>query len=326
MSAYLQRLLARTAPGTGIALSPPSIPVAPLSSPLAAHDQRLGLPDLEPAVPSEFDQPQPDEKRLETGGERRRPDDRKPPRKESADTRRRIPPELRLVGEAPYPPPKAGAPAKSGPDSPAPMPASVDAPAFAPGPLDIAPVDLEPIVESVEEETVLPIADKEDGSIEAPAPAPRAKMPLNLPGETDDSETRLDRGEPVEDARRSIEFRPVTDIEPAARKRIPLPEPYEIDDAADERPAPAVEESLPEPAERMRNHAAHDIEPRALELPAAPSVSIDQIVIDVHEPQQVPTAQAATRSGPLPTAAAASIIGPLPVRRSTVGLFGMRRR
>jgi hypothetical protein len=109
-------------------------------------------------------------------------------------------------------------------------------------------------------------------------------------------------------------------------RRLVAPEPAEIAEPAHrQREIPLDVAGLAE-ADAPASPGTHDLPARVDQPRSSPSVTIEQIVIDVHEPPQPPAAQA-SKAGSAPlTAAAASVIGPLPVRRSTVSLFGMRRR
>lgn len=323
MSAYLQRLLGRAAPGGAIAAVPPSVPVAPLSSPLAAHDQRLGLPNFEAPVPSEFDEPKVIEP-VATSENRTQSSSGKLVAGEPSIRAPRPAPELRLVGERHDAP--VDAEATPSPLEAAPVtPTTIDTSAFAPGPLDIQPNDLEPIQVSVTAVAGQVEQERVDGPADAPEPVSRLASPLLVPAQSVDPEFPDVAAETNDRAQGAPEGGSALPVEPASRQLVPIA-PLLLDEA-ERQPAPiALTPDAPEPAEKRANRLSPAFELPAEEQAATQSVNIEQIVIDVHEPQQTRAAEGLAARGPPATAAAASIIGPLPVRRSTVSLFGMRRR
>lgn len=324
VSSYLQRLLARVAPGAGTALAPASVPAAPLSSPLADHDQRLGLPDFEAPVPSVFEEPQvvesgqlPREKPTAAMAENLPAD-----RPSKVVTRRG--PDLRLVGQ---PPPEAASARTSAEraDRSAAVEISVQAPVPAPSPLDIRAADLEPIAPPLVDEIEPPEGDPTVALPQVPEPAANRATPLS--DATEAVETKPAAAPKDRIAERVTPLRDlVAEIEPAPRRTMTIVPPDAADGASEVSPN-ALAAEAPEPAASERDLRAAALEEvRLPEQRTGRSINIEQIIIDVHEPQPTLTSNPSGRPGPPATAAAASIIGPLPVRRSTISLFGMRRR
>jgi hypothetical protein len=323
MSAYLQRLLGRAAPGAAFAAMPPSVPIASLSSPLAVHDQRLGLPDFEAPVPSEFDEPKVGEAEPAIGGrEQRRAG--KAGAKDAFTGAHRSPPDLRLVGEKHDG--QAETPTIARPvEGLLTTPPRIEASALMPGPLDIGASDLEPIqVPAANEENRV-----EQGQSATPlrAPAPAIDQPTPVPEFEQAIEADFSDFPVVteDEGRKTPEFDLPMPSEPAGRHTARIMPPDV--DGTELVPWPiALPSDAPEPDETGTTLRSTSLEQADRNGGEPPSVNIEQIVIDVHEAQQAQNdRQLAPRSPPV-TAASASIIGPLPVRRSTVSLFGMRRR
>jgi hypothetical protein len=317
MSLYLQRLLARTggAP-VPLAFGAPT-PVSALASPLAEHDQRLGLPEFGGAALEEGLPPEPSASAGE--GDRTVPKPFQVPR-----------PQPRPVEAAPAPFPEADPPVPvevlrqpppaargAGGDEPAPatVPREVDLSFPPPRPFDIAEDDFEPLPPAP---PPLSSAEPEPApGSESEAAALRLPVPDAAPAATAAAERAAQAGETAPESRSAP---------PQPREAQPAPRsPAERHDV--ETRASAGIEPEPMPAERPEQDRAEPFEAGPATPVARARVATEQVVVEVRDPVQSAPSGREGRSRAMPaTAAAASMIGPLPVRRSAVTLYGMRRR
>lgn len=319
MSAYLQRLLARAAPGAELGIASVSIPAAPLASPLALHDQRLGLPEFDAPVPSEvIDDPAADPVESAISIDAPRNDPVPGPKLRSPEPKQR--PELRIVNDVQLPATKEPSTMKAREAAPKLEPEAERL--LRPGPLDISADELKPATAPLHNDA--PVVESE--AAEPPPQRPQVQNPNKPEPGTERAERRI----PELHSDATAERPDVTQHEQAQAEAIrrptkTLPVPAQPQSHRELTPSPLdlepVEQRLP-----TVPHAPEPPAPCADEPVREGSITIGEIVIDVHEPQRAQVSEAGAVNQTPATAAAASVIGPLPVRHSAVSLFGMRRR
>lgn len=323
MSGYLQRLLARVAPGSagtaGLALG--ALPVNLPASPLLDSDQRIGMPEFSGlAIPVDSFGPE------FTAAESPEPQPQVDPAKRSPRSRQlRNRGAIRTVEQANPVKPGLGEGAKPNPMNPEDKP--VRWPLSAPAGFPIAGPDLPEAHESSPPQ-LSPFAIAHEDFEPA---AHTVELGDSQPKDAASQTAALRRSEP----------QPAQAVEPSVREAPnrdhALAEPLPVAAALPTQPLetlPARADAEPVWNEQLDAELTEAATQPDFGRPEAGSVVIEQVVIEVVAPTTAPVAAPVALSDPrgraMPsgpqTAEAASLIGPLPISRSFASLYGMRRR
>lgn len=323
MSGYLQRLLARVAPGSagtaGLALG--ALPVNLPASPLLESDQRIGMPEFSGlAIPvdsfgpgftaAESPEPQPQVDPAKGSPRSRQPRNRKAIRTvEQANSVER--------GRGEGAEPKLANPENK----------PVRRPLPAPTGLPIAEPDLPEAYQSSPPQLSPFAIAHEDFELAAHTVEPGDPQPNDAASQT--AAFRLSEPQPA----RAVE----PSVSEAPNRDHALAEPLPVAAALPTQPLetlPARADAEPVWNERLDAEQTEAVTQPDFGRPGAGSVVIEQVVIEVVAPITAPVAAPAALSDPrgraMPsgpqTAEAASLIGPLPISRPFASLYGMRRR
>ncbi len=317
MSAHLQRLFARVAPVGASMTLPSAVPVAGLASPLAEADQRLGMPEFD-GLMDDGTWPAEAGAQMPITAEAKAPTSLYPaaPRGTSMSPEVRPTKPRSLYSDRPPVLPMTAkhldndpAPARSILPMPSPV-FDIDASDFAPAPI----VD-SPLSAAMDD---APSVDPTESGTGYPLPAPLAELEVR---------TRVDRAMPRTVGRNGKVGRDF--VIPPAIDRAPMTDAFALPRPVDR--GNMIEQNRPAASPAWSPSAEPAFRPEE-DLQPATETRVEVVPIDpprgVPEPARAEPAGEQTQSRPSQplSAAAASRIGALPSRRSSVMLFGMRRR